>query len=240
MIATPLTPIRRLCDTVVCVCKSGGEYGVAQVQALQRQLRRHAPGARLICLSDLPSMPEGVELRPLRHDLPGWFSKLEIFALPERCFLYLDLDVVITRNPLVDAPPGLWLLRGFKGHDYNSSLMLVHGHYQGILERFLHDKAGNIHAYSSGGVGWGDQDFIRDSGLVTGALQDLHPNLAASWKVDLNYRMGWIEPAPAVLVFHGSPKPEQLRIDNPRPGRVRVRSWRYRLLSWFKALRGRM
>jgi len=28
MIATPLNPIRRLCDTVVCVCKSGGEYGV--------------------------------------------------------------------------------------------------------------------------------------------------------------------------------------------------------------------
>lgn len=239
MIATPLTPIRRLCDTVVCVCKSGGEYGVAQVQALQRQLRRHAPGARLICLSDLPSMPEGVELRPLRHDLPGWFSKLEIFALPERCFLYLDLDVVITRNPLVDAPPGLWLLRGFKGHDYNSSLMLVNGNFGSILEDFLLDVQGHIAAYS-GAKGWGDQDFIRDSGLVSGSLQKLHPNLAASWKVDLRYRMDWIEPAPAVLVFHGRPKPEELRIDNPRPGRVRVRSWRYRLLSWLKALRARL
>ena len=239
MIATPLNPIRRLCDTVVCVCKSGGEYGVAQVQALQRQLRRHAPGARLICLSDLPSMPEGVELRPLRHDLPGWVSKLEIFALPERCFLYLDLDVVITRNPLVDAPPGLWLLRGFKGHDYNLSLMLVNGNFGSILEDFLLDVQGHIAAYS-GAKGWGDQDFIRDSGLVSGSLQKLHPNLAASWKVDLRYRMDWIEPAPAVLVFHGRPKPEELRIDNPRPGRVRVRSWRYRLLSWLKALRARM
>ena len=239
MTAIPLTSIPRWCDTVVCVCKSGGEYGVAQVQALQQQLHRHASGARLICLSDLPSMPKGVELRPLRHDLPGWFSKLEIFALPERCFLYLDLDVVITRNPLVSAPPGLWLLRGFKGHDYNSSLMLVNGNFGSILDDFLLDVPGHIKAYS-GAKGWGDQDFIRDSGLVSGGLQKLHPNLAASWKVDLNYRMDWIEPAPAVLVFHGRPKPEELRIDNPQPGRVRVRSWRYRLLSWLKALRAQM
>ena len=235
MTTTAPTPATRWCDTVVCVCKSGGEYGVAQVQALQRQLQRHAPGARLICLSDLPSMPDGIELRPLRHDLPGWFSKLEIFDLPERCFLYLDLDVVITRNPLVDAPPGLWLLRGFKGHDYNSSLMLVNGNFRSILERFLLAPQGQIQAYS-GPKGWGDQDFIRDSGLISGSLQKLHPNLAASWKVDLRYRMDWIEPAPAVLVFHGRPKPEQLRIDNPRAGRVRVRSWLYRPLSWLKAL----
>ena len=130
-----------LCDTVVCVCKSGGEYGAAHVAALQQQLARHARGARLICLTDLPELPAGVERRALQHDLPGWFSKLEIFALPERCFLYIDLDVFITRNPLTDAPPGLWLLRGFKGRDFNSSVMLVNGNYRRICLLYTSDAA---------------------------------------------------------------------------------------------------
>ena len=206
----------------------------AHVAALQQQLARHAPGARLICLTDLPDMPAGVERRALQHDLPGWFSKLEIFDLPERCFLYIDLDVFITRSPLTDAPPGLWLLRCFKGRDFNSSVMLVNGNYRRILERFLADTQANLQAYS-GCTGWGDQDFIRDSGQISGALQDLHPNLAASWKVDLRYRMDWIDPAPAVLVFHGKPKPEQLRIENPKPGWVRMSS--SASLLWHKGLR---
>lgn len=78
---------------VLTVLRSGGEYGPEHVQAIQRQLAKWAPSARLTCLSDV-DVP-GVERIPLKSDWPGWWAKMELFRgdMPED-FFYTDLDNV--------------------------------------------------------------------------------------------------------------------------------------------------
>jgi hypothetical protein len=213
----------------VCVLKSGGAYTARHVEALAANIRRFQPDARIVCLTDLPSMPPGIEAVALRHGLKGWFSKLEIFALPLQQFLYLDLDVVVTSRIDVEAAHGLWILRGFKGRGVNSSVLLVNGSFRRILDDFLVDPARLTQEYASADK-WGDQDFIRDSGLVTGYVQDVSPNLAGSWRQTLRYRMGRIDDAPSILVFHGKPKPESMVIRLHGGNRIFIFSWTY--LPW--------
>lgn len=73
--------------------RSGGEYGAAHVQALQRQVARWAPDAEFACLTDT-DVP-GVETLPLVHKWPGWWSKLELFRADLGGFLFSDIDNVI-------------------------------------------------------------------------------------------------------------------------------------------------
>lgn len=221
----------------VCVLKSGGSYHAQHVQDLLAGLRRYQPQARLVCLTDLPDVGPGVEVVPLQHNLPGWFSKLEMFALPLAAFLYIDLDVVFTGPVDIDIPDGLWILRGFKGQGVNSSVLLVRGQYPQILDSFVQDRERLIPEYS--GPKWGDQDYILDSGCITGFIQDRFPTLAGSWRQTLHYRMGVIADAPSILVFHGKPKPQDLRLRLLGPHRVALFAWTYLLHAMAHRLRRR-
>lgn len=85
--------------TVVTVLREGDfrrrEYNVEWVERLQRRARILLPEARFICLSNNPRVPGYV---PLRHNWPGWWSKIELFRddLPteNRC-IYFDLDSLL-------------------------------------------------------------------------------------------------------------------------------------------------
>lgn len=81
---------------MLTVLRSGGEYGPWHVQKLQWQLEQWAPGARLVCLTDMEVSVPGVETIPLLHKWRGWWSKIELFR-PDigADFLYTDLDNVI-------------------------------------------------------------------------------------------------------------------------------------------------
>ncbi len=219
------------CPTIVCVLKSGGHYGAAHVKSLADNVRQFNPGARVVCLSDLPLSGVDVERVALQHGLKGWFSKLEVFALDEAEFLYLDLDVVITGPIHVALSPGLFLLRDFGVGAVNSSVMYVRGSFRSILDIFLVNRDGYTAEYAVPEK-WGDQDFIRDHGKITGFIQDLAPGLAASWKRDLHYQMGWIRQPSCILVFHGKPKPDELSIRHSPDKGVYVFGWRY----WPKSL----
>ena len=220
---------------IVCVLKSGGRYGPDDVKALATNIRRFDPERRIICLSDLALKDIAVERIPLKHELEGWFSKLEIFALREPAFLYLDLDVVVTGRIETTLKQGLYLLRDFGVGAVNSSVMYVRGNYHSILDRFLSDPKAYSAEYAVKGK-WGDQDFIRDHANITGYLQDLEPGLAASWKRDLHYRMGWLPHPPVVLVFHGHPKPTELTIQHDQARGLFLFSWRF----WPKSLLKRL
>src|SRR6185437_3375269 len=80
--------------TVACVLRSGGLYDAEWVAKLQRGVARHLTlPYRFVCFSDCPVPCERI---PLRHDWPGWWSKLEIFSQPiEGTTLYFDLDTVV-------------------------------------------------------------------------------------------------------------------------------------------------
>lgn len=220
---------------IVCVLKSGGRYGPDDVQALANNVRRFDPDRRIICLSDLALTLTAVERVPLKYGLKGWFSKLEIFALDEPAFLYLDLDVVVTGKIEAALGEGLFLLRDFGVGEVNSSVMYVQGNYRSILDRFLAAPE-VLSAEYSVPTKWGDQDFIRDHAKISGFLQDLQPRLAASWKRDLHYAMGWLANPPLILVFHGHPKPTDLSIRHDPTRGVYIFSWRH----WPKSLLKRL
>lgn len=78
------------------VLKSGGEYKPEHVQRMLQMLDRYVDcPAKFVCYSDV-EIP-GITTRPLLHDWPGWWSKLEIFRDFEDSF-YIDLDMTITGN----------------------------------------------------------------------------------------------------------------------------------------------
>ena len=84
--------------TVACVLKSGGRYNADWVYKLQEMVRqRLSLPHHFVCLSDIP-IP-GVDVILLRHDWPGWWSKIELFGpslYHAKRILYLDLDVLVT------------------------------------------------------------------------------------------------------------------------------------------------
>lgn len=85
---------------IVAVLKSGPDFRPLYVQGMQRQLKRWAPDADFVCISDVP-VP-GVETIPLRHDWPDWWCKLAAFDPAIRGdFLLTDLDNVFV-GPLDD------------------------------------------------------------------------------------------------------------------------------------------
>lgn len=200
--------------TFVCVLKSGGSYYPKHVIDLAENIKNFHPNARVLCLSDVSIHSNLVEVVPLKHDLKGWFSKLEIFDLVHELstpLLYLDLDVLVTRPIDLELGAGLHLLKGFSDGAVNSSMMLINGNYSHILDTFLSSKDKYTAEYSTHEK-WGDQDFIRDHAVITSLIQSSHPNLVGSYKRDLNYQMGFIKTPPAVLIFHGRPKMDDLFI----------------------------
>ena len=81
--------------TVACVLKSGGDFTPEHVYALKNALNEHLPEHRFYCFTDVDCMP--VWMIPLIHDLPGWWSKMELCRPDEipGTVLYIDLDTVI-------------------------------------------------------------------------------------------------------------------------------------------------
>lgn len=222
----------------VCVLKSGGRYTPDHVLELAAHIRRFHDSFRLICLSDVEVVGRDIETVPLRHGLKGWFSKLEIFALHEPRFLYLDLDTLVTGPVDIHLGPGLFVLRDFDVGAVNSSVMYVEGDFKYVLDAFLEAPEAFTREYAVPEK-WGDQDFIRDKAHITGFFQDLMPGFALSWKRDLNYQLGRITKPPAILVFHGQPKPGDLNIGFEADGTLYVRSLRYLPKYLFKRFAGK-
>jgi len=100
--------------TVICVFWKGKfrnrPYKAEWVRRLKNMVERHAPEHRFVCLSN--SEVDGVETIPLKDDLPGWWSKIELFRsdlpIDGRC-LYLDLDCLVVGdlNEIVEHPSNL-------------------------------------------------------------------------------------------------------------------------------------
>ena len=88
---------------IYTVLKSGGPYGVEYVERISDALSRCSDVAyfypELRCLTDFPEheLDHCCEVRPLKHNWPGWWSKIELFRpdLPNVPAIYLDLDTII-------------------------------------------------------------------------------------------------------------------------------------------------
>lgn len=218
--------------TVACVLKSGGRYDWSWVHRLRSGILRHHPNVRFACLTDMPDGHQyGVDVIPLLHDLPGWWSKIELFrpdAFTRGQVVYLDLDVVVFRE--IDALLGLTCrfgaLPGFvRRESLNSSVMTWQAGRDNALTKdiwtlFMRAPQTIIRRLRREG----DQDFIN---LVAGADArrlltvksegggaKYHGVLPAGYIQ--SYKADGLAASPRppadmrLLVMHGEPKPPDL------------------------------
>lgn len=207
---------------VLCV-KWGAKYGKEWVLRLRGMVAKHLPVPhQFVCLTDDPV--DGVDCIPFVSDLPGWWSKIELFA-PERFpgdNLYLDLDVV-ARSSLeklhrfLDGDRSrLWALDDFSysllnpkalgsdakrllgGHGcINSSVMLWNGDAaKRVWTQFDPACMQVLH---------GDQNWITQA-LWPDKINLIPPGIAGSFK----YGRLHGEPYTPLTVFHGEPKMDSL------------------------------
>lgn len=209
---------------VVCI-KWGDKYASSYVTKLASMVARHLPIAHeFICFTENPV--EGVRCYPLLCDLPTWWSKVGLFqpGMFDGDVLYLDLDVVITGSlmPLVEClhgdPSKLWALDDFSYSllrpkqdldtltrrllggtgTINSSVMLWNGECgQSVWDKFHPSIMDVLH---------GDQNWITQCLWPEGIA--LLPQAAVG-----SYKYGQLrqEPIKSVMVFHGPPKPAEVR-----------------------------
>lgn len=196
---------------VLCVLRSGGDFGPEHVDRLYRQVMAHAPAhAVFSCLTDV-NLNGAFHVRRLGHDWPGWWAKMEALAVPGPC-LYLDLDVSVVGDlwPLLDATArhDLIMCRDFWGcapSQVNSSIMGWRGDVSGLYREFADAPAAHMSIYGTR-ERWGDQAFVRDTYAGEPALwQDALPGTVLSFKRGV--LMGENATNARVIVSHGKPRP---------------------------------
>jgi hypothetical protein len=216
--------------TVVCT-KWGTKFPAEEVNRLYRMVRKHVSGPlRFVCFTDDPNgFAEGVESFPLppvpvvgHLNNRGW-KKLGLLASPlgdlAGPVLYLDLDVVLvdSLDPFFELPGAFRVIKDYKPFRYrhpytgNTSVFRFEvGAHADVLEaiaamgeRVMRDFRNEQEVISY---------FMREKGIL-----DYWPRpWCASYKHDCVHLMplGLFKapriPAGAkVLVFHGTPKPEE-------------------------------
>jgi hypothetical protein len=164
----------------VCVLKSGGDYDSNYVYRLFNGIQRNfTKEFSFHCLTDVRLNRNDINEIPLKHDWPGWWSKIEIFrpGLFKGFSVFFDLDTVILDNielfvgSVKDISFGG--LRGFnqarriKANYQNFASGIMVGKFGIKDEVYLEFKKNPgfyMHKYSSYAMNWkrGDQGMIAD------------------------------------------------------------------------------
>lgn len=201
---------------VICVCKSGGDYDAEWVRKLKDGVARNlSVRYRFRCLSDI-EVPGG---EPLKHDWPGWWSKIELFRLGviENPTVYLDLDTVIT-GPLegiTRIPCDFAMLRSFWKDDMvGSGVMWFSGDNvpTGVYTKFAKQADAYMAHYKrhSDGPYTGDQAFTWDTlNREVAHINDYFDGIRS-------YKMHCRKHLPkgvSIVCFHGLPKATDVKTD---------------------------
>lgn len=224
--------------TIACVLKTGGWCTADDVLHLRDGIRRHVTVPNnFYCLTNLnggypngtPKFnSSGIVVRPLEHDLPGWWSKIELFRLPGP-LLYFDLDTVLTGNidalceQVLELGDKVLMLRGFRRKDVASGIMGWSGDMSWVTDMFIHalcmgdhfDETNCLRKGATKRPLKGDQDWLLElfwlKDIPGYFAQDVFPGIY-SYK---NHLQGKDLPDDARIVcFHGRPRPADV---NPVP-----------------------
>lgn len=196
---------------IVTVLKSGGDYSIDHVRLLYDQLRARVPRPfTFACLTDCVGTWGPVHALPLRHGLPGWWSKIELFRVFERAF-YLDLDTLVLGDihKLLIPRTGFWMLEDFThpGRGASGVMAWSNEHYH-LYNSFMSAPDTHMRAHASR-LSWGDQGFITAHLHAAPQLFQRHyPGLICSYKV--HYLRGQVDDRCRILCFHGKPRPWDL------------------------------
>lgn len=189
---------------IACVLRSGGEYNDHHVCLLADSILAHN-NVPIVCLSDVDFYHPGVEVRPLLHKWPGWWSKLELFREFSGPTLYLDLDtVVVGRLPAIGDR--FTMLRDvYRSNDFGSGVMSWARSHLSLYESFLRQPSYYMNRYRTR-RNWGDQAFIRDH---LGFVPDLFGDEFRSYKVHCK---SGVPAGTKAVYFHGKPKPWEVEL----------------------------
>lgn len=199
--------------TVVCVLKSGGEYGPRYVEAMRNMVARHLTlPHKFICFSD---MGEGPGFQPLKYGMPGWWSKLELFRV-KGPVMYFDLDTVILGNidrmgqaAMAMPENTMQMLTPFnqkrrEAGEWASGVMAWHGDFRYLLDGAPQDKG---HVFYKG---W-DQVYIFTELLKHGVPISAVNKSANIYSSKRHCQAG--PPAGAeVICFHGNSRPHNTNV----------------------------
>jgi hypothetical protein len=211
-------------NLVVCVLKTGGStYDVEYVNVLALACKRHLTNIlyEFVCLTDTTqAFDTSVDkVIPLKDDLPGWWSKMELFNQPTfaRCnIFFLDLDTVIVNSldfVFEKNTTRLVALEDFYvAENLGSGIMkFVGGEYDFIYQKFMEDPTSVMRNTPTG-----DQTWIKQClGGEYDRFQTLFPRKFVSFKKhccrNRNPReIVGIPNGASVICFHGIPKPHNI------------------------------
>jgi hypothetical protein len=208
--------------TIATVFKTGGDYTLADVIRLRKQVKRHI-ACPFVCLSDAEFEVDGVTVIPLESGLPGWWGKMQLFTLPGPV-VTMDLDTVVVGNldPLAEfattlETSQLAMLSDFYHPEKPASgVMAWSGDMRVIWNKFTAKIAGRhgFHRHvdhyrlDCGGKTYrGDQDLIPELAPPIIRIQD-HVSGIYSYKVNLKNRD--LPEDARVVCFHGKPRPREI------------------------------
>ena len=216
--------------TVICA-KWGQKFPAEEVNRLYRMVRKSLTGPlRFVCFTDdAKGFIDGIESFPLppvpvvgQYNHHGW-KKLGLLASPlgnlSGPVLYLDLDVALVQplDPFFEVPGAFLIIKDYKRFRYrhswtgNSSVFRFEaGAHADVLtkieklgERVMTDFRNEQETMSY---------FMREKGI----LEYWPRSWCASYKHDCvrPLPLGWVmdpyvPPGAKVLVFHGTPKPDE-------------------------------
>lgn len=204
---------------VACVLKSGGDYGPEYVEKLKRMVDRYmGEYDEFVCLTDMAFNIPGVRRVPLKHNWPGWWSKIELFRpdifSPTDRIIYFDLDTVIRGNLEIfkSHPSRFSMLHGFRFPKRRASgVMFWTGEYDFIYNEFRMD--GRIFSDNTE-PGKNDQWFIAQSldshEVRIELIQKVFPDYVVSYKRHCR-KMGCPPEGSRVVCFHGNPRPHEVK-----------------------------
>ncbi len=199
---------------IVCVLKSGGDYDWEYVWRLYKGVKKNVTwGFKFIVLTDMviedhEDIKRSVETKkmkvvPLEHNLPFWWSKLEVFRITGLC-IYFDLDTMIYRdigNLKTAAEELLYqekfsMLQAFKMNRFASGIMCWNGNYRYILDEFTWEAAEKE----------GDQKYIREK-LVEHGVEIAPVNKHLMIKSFKHHCQFAVPQGTDIICFHGQPRP---------------------------------
>ena len=198
---------------VLCVLRSGGIYDAEWVRKLRDGVARNMGEHRFICLSDVEVPCERI---PLKHDWPGWWSKIEMFrhGVITQDTLYLDLDTVITgplRNVVEHCKfPGFAMLENFHTAEMVGSGVMWFGRNNvphDVYHKFVIDPQRIMDHYATAKVGpyMGDQAFIWDT--LDRQVNTLNLPWISSYK---KHCRNGLPKGTSIVCFHGRPRPTEI------------------------------
>jgi len=193
---------------VLCVLKSGGDFDGRYVDKLEQGVWKNLKiPYDFICLTDIPEQVSCKTIL-LKDNLPGWWSKIELFKIPGPV-VYFDLDTVILGDitklaeaVLVKEVERFFMLKPFNPHNkhFGSGVMAWSGDYSYIHGDFIEKKKRNMHSR------FGDQRYIANK-LVQSSIEYVQDCLPGVYSYKRHIMISGIPDDTSVICFHGQPRP---------------------------------